>query len=455
MLQAVKKCFTSCGKGCECSLKLISQVHEAEMIRLEEGSQGSDNEESEGSGRPGRDYDFEDPASLLTVYMVMIHEQEMAEVLWEYSPTSLFLSLVCTCVHNWMYSKRLDTLYISDALGEELQKHSKKFVEMAHSVLEEVAKYDTEHVITLVNFKFNKWGGRTILEMADYVDAIELIAHPTVQDYIDVEWNGWLNADMSTLRTIMSLPCPFFASFRKSTPYDRWKRKNVKDTRKKNRNRLQAFIDNKDSTNKPDESDKHQLDALTKCKYFYKAPLIKFWIYTIMYGAFLFSYVCALLLKGNAENCKAENTFKMLFGCRLTLAQSLTYIWVFCLIPLEVRQIYFSYPSTIRGKLKMYFTSFYNKSDALSILMIMVALLFKMFSKRVEGQNHDLTSSENAFRLLFAFAFVIFCLKLCQTLEKSEQIGPKVFSSSLYILSVIYTRLYFSVFYIRHYVMVS
>ncbi|KAL5258667.1 hypothetical protein ACHWQZ_G009211 [Mnemiopsis leidyi] len=426
IFQAVKKCFTSCCEGCRSVFKPSPRGDETETFRLEEGNQTSDSEASECSGRPDRNYEFKDPASLLTVYMVMIHEQEMAEVLWQYSQTSLFLSLVCTCLHNWMYSKRLDTIYISDGLGENLQSYSKKFVDIAYGVLDEVSKCENEHVVTLVNFKFDEWGGRTILEMADYIDAIELIAHPTIQDYIDVEWNGWLNPDMSTVRTIMSLPCPFLASFRKYTSNDHRKRKNVKDSKKKSRNRRQAFIENSENSTEPDDTDKMQLDALTKCKYFYKAPLIKFWIYTIMYGWFLFAYICALLLRGDAENCKSEDTFRMIFRCRLTVPQALTYIWVFSLIPLEIRQFYFSYPSTIRGKLKMYFANNHNKSDALSILMIVVALFFKMSTDRVEGQNQDMTFNENAFRLLFAFAFVLFCLRLWQASEKSEQIGPKV-----------------------------
>ena len=423
LVQAIKKCITSCKKGCQCSYRLLEQVPEsvALQIELEEGRNSV-----ESVGRSAREYEFEDPASLLTVYMVMIHEQDMAKVLWEYSKTSLFLSLVCTCIHKWMLDQKSDSLFISDSLGDQLQSYANEFVDISFHVLEEVAQYKTEHVIALVNFKFDRWGGRTILEMADYVDAIDIIAHPTIQDYIDLEWNGWLDSDMSTIRTIVSLVCPLLASFRNFTPFDKWNLKKIDDNRQKSRNRLQAFIDRGDGPHNADESEKKELDMLTKCKYFYKAPVIKFWIYTIMYGGFLFAYVCSLLLKDGVAQCDPKkHFFRSIFNCKLTTSHCLTYIWVFCLIPLELRQVYFSYPSTLRGKLKMYFSSFYNKNDALSILIIMLALVFKM-NGDPKDQNYEMSPGENLFRLLFAFAFILFCLKLCQALEKSEQIGPKV-----------------------------
>ena len=143
--------------------------------------------------------------------------------------------------------------------------------------------------------------------------------------------------------------------------------------------------------------------------------------------AFLFSYVCALLLEDKNGTCTENNHFRQMFGCKLTMSQQFTYIWVFCLIPLEIRQIHFSYPTTLIGKFKMYFSSFYNICDALCIGIIMLALAFKMMTRKGDDEeNIDMAVGENMFRLLFAFAFILFCMKLCQALEKSEQIGPKV-----------------------------
>jgi hypothetical protein len=135
--------------------------------------------------------------------------------------------------------------------------------------------------------------------------------------------------------------------------------------------------------------------------------------------------MCALILRDKANSCGKENTFRQIFSCKLSLSQEITYLMVFCLIPLEIRQVYFSNPTTLRGKLIMYFSNFYNKTDSLSIVIIMLALIFKM-NIDPDHPNKDMTRGENVFRLLFAFAFILFCLKLCQSLEKSEQIGPKV-----------------------------
>ena len=424
IVQAIRKCITRCGEGCHCSYKFLDKVHNdtAGTMELEEGMK-KETSTTDSPGNRTREYEFEDPASLLTVYMVMIHEQDMAKVLWEYSQSGLFLSLVCTCIHNWMFDQKSKSIFISDSLGEQLQIYAQEFVEISNHVLEEVACYKTEYVIALVNFKFDKWGGRTILEMADYINNFEIIAHPTVQDYIDLEWKGWLDSDMSTFRTIVSIFCPLLASFRNVTPFDKLKSKRITSSRQKSRNRLQSFVER---GNGPVESEKDEkLDIVTQCRYFYKAPVVKFWAYQIMYGAFLFSYVCALLLNDKHEKCDRKNTFRMMFNCKLTLSQQFTYICVFCLLSLEIRQVYFSYPTTWRGKLKMYFSNTYNKCDALSMVTILVSLVFKMRADQ-EAKNFDMTMEENVFRLLFAFAFILFCGKLCQALTKSEQIGPKV-----------------------------
>ena len=377
-----------------------------------------------GNSRTAR-YDFIDPASLLTVYMVLIHEQEMAKVLWEYSNTPLFLALVCTCIHNWMRDQEKETLLISDAMAERLDEYGDEFELIAQKVLEEIDEYKTEHVIALINFKYINWGGKTILEMADYIDAVNIIALPTIQDYIDVEWNGWLDSDMSTLRLILSIFCPLLASFRDVTPFDKWKQKNLQTKRQKCRDSRQAFIE-RGGVGQDESEASEKLGTWTKIRYFYKAPITKFTIYSIVYGAFLFAYVCALLLSDRQDtDATTCGGFRQMFGCKLTLAQQFVYIWVLCLIPLEIRQIYFSYPTKLLGKLKMYWSNVYNKNDVVCILIIIVALIFRMSEPR---GTHN-TVGENMFRLLFALAFILYCLKLCQALQISEQLGPKVLFS--------------------------
>ena len=376
-------------------------------------------------------YDFVDPASLLTVYMVLIHEQEMAKVIWEFSNTPLFLGLVCKCIHEWMAAQEKETLLISDAMAERLSSYGEEFEEITQKVLEEVSEYKTEHVIALINFKFVYWGGKTILEMADYVDAKNIIAQSTIQDYIDVEWNGWLDSDMSTARLIISIFCPLLASFRDVTPFDKWKQKNLQTKKQRCRDSRQAFIEKGVGPEENDTSEK--LDLWTKCRYFYKAPITKFTIYTIVYGAFIFAYVCALLLADRQDtSAKTCGGFRSMFGCKLTLAQSFVYVWVLCLIPLEIRQIYFSYPATVKGKLKMYWSNVYNKNDVVCILLIITALLCKLTDPQNENDENYNPVPGNLFRILFAFAFILYCLKLCQALQISEQIGPKVNHPPLY-----------------------
>ena len=372
-----------------------------------------------GDGRRSK-FDFMDAGSLLTVYMVLIHEQELAKVIWEYSSTPLFLGLVCTCINNWLSAQEKETLLISDAMGAQLEGYGKEFEEISEKVLEEVAEYQTEHVIALINFKFVSWGGRTILEMADYVNAVNIIAHPTIQDYIDIEWNGWLDSDMSTPRMILSICCPLLASFRDVTPFDKWKQKNLQSKKQKVRDSREAFIDR--GIGQDDSEACEKLSILKKCQYFYKAPITKFTIYSIVNGMFLFAYAFALLVADRQSTSADEcGGFRSIFDCKLTMAQQFVYIWILCLVPLEIRQIYFSYPTTLGGKLKMYWGNVYNKNDVVCIILVLLALYFRM-----KGGSDTITWDGNHFRLLFSLAFMMYCFKLCQSLQISEQLGPKV-----------------------------
>lgn len=409
---------TSAFKKCVTCTTQTNSVH----IKLEEAvpaDQGI-NEDNQEEDFPGPDHDFEDPAGLLTVYMILIHEQEMAKVLWEYSGTGLFLSLVCTQLHKWMSNHKADSIFISDALADKLKKDAKEFEDISCEFLEQVSRYK-DYVIAYVNYRFEDWGGRTILEMADYVNVMGIIAHPTIQDYIDLDWNGCLDSEMSLPRTIVSLCCPLLASYRDFTPMDRLTQMNAKSS-KYRRNRLQAFVAR--GVNKEETLQNKTLSPIKRCLKFYQAPRVKFWIYTLEYAAFLFSYICALLLKekGTVHEC---GPFRRILNCRLTLSQQLVYCLAFCLIALEIRQVYFSYPTTLLGKLKMYFHNFYNKSDAMCLFTILLALVFK-FMNDFDDPYYKTSYNENMFRLLFAMAFVLFCVKLCQSLEKSEKIGPKV-----------------------------
>ena len=383
-------------------------------------------------------YDFEDPENLLVIYLVMTHEQELAKVFWEYSPTPLFLGMVCKYIHEWMLSKQKTSLYINDALAAKLTDFAKEFEGLSHAIIEEVAEYPDEFVLGLMNQPSTKWSNLSALEMADYSDSKSIIAHISVQHHINKEWMGWLDSDISTLRIIASLLCPLLASFRDVTSKDKQKWKDLSSMMDPdnvglsiNKSRKLAFIDRKKQIEeKKDINEK--LPILTKCKYFYKAPITKFYIYMTVYMAFLFSFISALLIndKLDPNTCYERFTFRILFGCNLTLSEQLVYLWVFFSIPLEIRQIYFSYPTTVIGKLKIYISNIYNKNDVAAMSIILLALFFKILAGRIRDSVVDspeyLAWAGNSFRLLFSIAFVLYTMRICQALQIDEKLGPKV-----------------------------
>lgn len=38
----------------------------------------------------------------MVIYYILIHEQDMAKLFWEYSRTPVFLAIVCSNIHKWV-----------------------------------------------------------------------------------------------------------------------------------------------------------------------------------------------------------------------------------------------------------------------------------------------------------------------------------------------------------------
>lgn len=328
-----------------------------------------------------------------------------------------------------MKSKEKSTTEITDALALELEEHADRFEELSLNVLENVSKgYKTQHFQELITFEFDQWGGRNILEIADYVDAVNVIAQDKIQEYIQQEWMGWLDGDTSYFRVIVSIPFPFLAlkAFRNPTAMDNKKYIELNEAEIDNTSKKQNFIDGADNL---EDRTKLKLSTLEKIKCFYKAPITKFILYMLMYFAFLFTYMVALLLtdKMDPESCLASTmfNFRKMFGCKLSLPESIVYFIVICLIPIEIRQIYFSYPTNLIGKLDMYISSFHNKTDLLSLVFILLALVFKLQTDPT-ALNHDYLPHHNGFRILFAIAFIFFCIRVTQFFSVDKKLGPKV-----------------------------
>ena len=385
-------------------------------------------------------YDFEDPENLLTMFLAMTHEQEMAKVFWEHSPTPLFLGIVCSCIHKWMKSREKVSLHITNEMAIILAGYAEEFEGLSRAIIDQAGEYPAEYVVELINMRSTSWSRLTALEMADYSDSISIIAHNSVQCHIDAQWTGWLDPDISNLRIFVSLFCPLLASFRDVTPRDKQKWKDIdvsegddatETVRSPSKKcRRAAFVNRGKVDHEVDLNEK--LPLLTKCKYFYKAPVTKFYIYMSVYMFFLFSFVSALLIEDQLKESSCFDrtfTFRTLSGCRLSLSEQFVYLWVFCSIPLEIRQIYFSYPTSVLGKLKIYISNTYNKNDVGCMLIVLVALFFKFragtYIHPGGGEDYDAYAG-NTYRLFFSLAFALYAMRICQALQIDETLGPKV-----------------------------
>ncbi|XP_063676997.1 transient receptor potential cation channel subfamily M member 2-like [Bolinopsis microptera] len=272
-------------------------------------------------------------------------------------------------------------------------------------------------------------------DIADYTDCYLFISHDSIQDYLTGEWMGMLEPDMTYWNIVFTIPFPFLASFRKISDSEIQNKMISKEIDEMERKKM-AFVSKKTvegTTGKdPVQQGQRRLNLLQRMYHFYNAPVVKFFIYILMYFAFLVSFSYALLIK--QPKTRASGT--------MDNAEFVVYIWTVSIIPVEIRQIYHSCPSTTMGKIRNYLSNQYNKFDVYSMMFIFISFCCRVLPRLGLPENADnlppARLEEAVFRVFFAFGFAGMCLRLLQAMQINSRLGPKVLMVASMIMDLVF-----------------
>lgn len=367
--------------------------------------------------------EIEDPENLLALYCCLLQRAEMAVLFWEYSRTPVFLALVCSHLTRWMKKMEQSNQQFIDSDKSCLDNVAQQYDQLSYKIISEAQTvYGLLWTNALITHKYYHWGGISALEVAVYCQSTIFISHPGVQDYITREWWGMLDPDMRYWQLVLLLPFPFLASFKRLKISDLEKKKIAAETDEKERRKKYFVCKPQEGSGEGEKQSQSKLSLLKKCYYFYDAPVTKFFCYIFTYMIFIFCYAYALLYRPRpAENTVAsENKIAMMDQQELVV-----YIWVFCTIPIEIRQIHQSSPSTLKGKFSNYFSSMFNKTDIVSCMMVLMAYSQKYMAMK-DGHGKVNIDADIRFRIMFSLGFVGYCLRIAQFLQIHPKLGPKV-----------------------------
>ena len=392
---------------------------------------------------------FEDPYIVLVLFCALQQKHLIAKIFWECSRTPTMLALIASHVYYWLASKESSYIEITPEMKPLLKQYGDEFQNFAYRIIDEASKnYSVLWVESLLTHTYYRFGGRDLLQVADYIGAYHFISHAAIQDYITRIWMGMLEPDMKYWKIFLTLPFPFFASFRKRTVNDLSNSEAIQEGDEFEMRKM-TFIGEKG--NLDNETDvKQPLTIPEKIILYYSAPVVKFFVYLLLYAGFLLFYCNALLIKPE-DNDEIMNLPKPPSeydlppqGPRMTLDELIVYVWVLSIIPVEIRQIHHMCPSTVSGKLKNYMSTVHNKIDVASLMFIILALFFKYVNLHIVDELEDYGISspqfkeifmnsqlsikfeETMFRFFFTLAFCGLCLRLMQAMQIHPKLGPKV-----------------------------
>ena len=377
---------------------------------------------------------FEDPEVLLVLLCVLDNRHQMAMLLWEHSKSPAMLALVVSHIYKWIADRETSYIEITPEMTPVLLQNADEFQSLAFRIVEEASKnYPAHWVDSLITHSYFNWGGKTLLQVADFTDASTFISHTAIQDYVTKQWMGKLDPDMTYKAIALSIFVPVFASFRKLTISEVHDKMISKETDEKERQR-KAFVSKKEDETRAmltKKTSNKKLNLAQKVYYFYSAPIVKFLIYLMTYFSIMLVYTLALL---------GQPSLVYIGAVQFNVYELVVYIWMFSIIPVEIRQVYHSCPSTIKGKIKNYLSNAYNRTDIYSMFFIFVALFFRLSpiydgleqgtAKGEQGtskEEHPPPIIEEAlYRIFFAFGFAALCFRMLQSMQISSQLGPKV-----------------------------
>uniref|UniRef100_H2ZBZ0 TRPM SLOG domain-containing protein n=1 Tax=Ciona savignyi TaxID=51511 RepID=H2ZBZ0_CIOSA len=300
-----------------------------------------------------------DPLKELFQLCILLNRREMSFVLWESMKEKLSAAIAATKMLKSMAKKAEDKETVSES--DDLQCHADDYEAHSIGILSECYNENEEKTGNLLLRRLPKWGNLTPLQIAVNAKDRAFVSHPAVQILLSQIWKGQLMENTHTLKIIFSALCfPlifFLISFNGLSLYKR-----------------------------------------EKFMYFYRAPVVTFWLHVLSYLVFLILFAYVILF--NFHPFTPGDSLVSV----ISPAEFLLWAWVGVLMLDEIYEV--------TGKIRTWFAIHWNKLDMLPIILFFIGI----------GFQPDIQVS----RTFLAVSFMVYCWRILNIFVVYKALGPKL-----------------------------
>ncbi|XP_012554388.2 transient receptor potential cation channel subfamily M member 1 isoform X1 [Hydra vulgaris] len=362
------------------------------------------------------DPEFHFPYKELFFFAVLSNMHEMALYLWRFEEDSLEKAFFGMQINNYLVGVAQKNDLPGD-IAQGLKQNALEFQTLCTDLLDECYRTDrtkTEQLITCDSKQFNS---HTCLSLAYLSDHKDFISHKAVQTLMNDFWTGDIkNTDISRWQFLIAFLFPpyiaFFSFYHKSdytiidvsdndltlesAELQDLKDKEVCETDMTTENLNYRLVSDSQSVN-----DFSAINASAKKveKVKYLSKIMKFYFYTpvIKFLSNLIGYLLFLCLFSYVAMVKKED--------KPSIAEWFLVVYIVSLAIEELRQIVQDEALTLEGKIASWWSSNWNKLDAVALSLFFVALALRFSPNTIDAAHvlYAINGGMWVFRLLNVF----------------------------------------------------
>ncbi|MBN3296361.1 TRPM7 protein, partial [Amia calva] len=376
---------------------------------------------------------FPYPFNELLVWAVLMKRQKMSLFFWQHGEESMAKALVaCKLCRSMSYeAKKSDVV---DDTSEELKDYSNEFGTLAVDLLDQSFKEDETMAMKLLTYELKNWSNSTCLKLAVSSRLRPFVAHTCTQMLLSDMWMGRLNMRKNSwYKVILSiLVPPAILMLEYKTKAEMSHIPQSQDahqmTMEDSEHNFQNTADDiqmdvfkevrpNDNIEVKSESEVHirprRLPITRKFYAFYHAPIVKFWFNTLAYLGFLMLYTYVVLVR---------------MPMRPSPQEWIVICYIFTSAIEKIREMFMSEAGKISQKIKVWFSDYFNVSEALAI-----ATFFVGFGLRF-GTGDVITAG----RIVYCLNIIFWYVQLLDILAVNQQAGPYVMMIGKMVANMFY-----------------
>ncbi|XP_078610415.1 transient receptor potential cation channel subfamily M member-like 2 isoform X3 [Branchiostoma floridae x Branchiostoma japonicum] len=365
-------------------------------------------EDMETGKKPG----FENPMQHLLLWAVLMNRRELALLFWRMGKDHIASALTASKVLKSL-AKVADSEEELD-LSLDLSNHADEFEQLARGVINECYGLDKKKSHDLLIRRQENWGDTTCMAIASSSRHLDFMSHAACQSKLNLVWKGkmalytsWWKLILSTFLPFMIFTIKFVDQEEDQVQGEASSPSPAASPRKTPRFKPQRYVHRaKRLLSVSWQLGSKGIGPLQAIYNFHVAPVTKFMYTAAFYVAFLVIFSLFILTDLHPIEEKS-----------IGILEWLTIAWLASLLVEEGRQIFAEHPQSLRHKLEIWFSDFWNMMDCGLLLMFLLSLVLHV---TVAAEGFEVVRVMYCITLGFSF------VRLPQLFMVHKDIGPKV-----------------------------